>query len=104
MTDEPSFRGMGEDGLEVEWDPVKAREALAKHAIEFREAATVFLDPLARTRPDPEHSQAEDREVTIGHTTAGRLVVVAHTPRRPRIRLISARPATPAERRNYERP
>jgi hypothetical protein len=73
-----------------------------KHGISFEEAATVFLDPLAITFPDPDHSPAESREITIGHTIKQRLVFVAHCDRGPRTRVISARLATKEERRQYE--
>lgn len=85
-----------------EWDAAKAVRNLKKHGLSFEEAATVFLDPLAITFPDPDHSGAENREITIGHTMKERLVFVAHCERGKRIRLISARPATKAERRQYE--
>lgn len=85
-----------------EWDAAKAVRNLKKHGLSFEEAATVFLDPLAITFPEPDHSGAENREITIGHTMKERLVFVAHCERGKRIRLISARPATKAERRQYE--
>jgi uncharacterized DUF497 family protein len=88
--------------LEFEWDPDKARAVEVDHGISFTEAATVFADPLAATIFDQTHSHSEDRFVTIGRTAADRIVVVAHTPRGSRIRLITARPATSAEKRAYE--
>lgn len=88
--------------LEVEWDPDKAEEVERRHGVRFEEAATVFLDPLAATEYDKEHSVGEERFVTIGRTRDGSLVVVAHTDRGGTIRLITARPATAAERRAYE--
>ena len=54
-----------------EWDPAKAKVNLKKHAVSFEEASTVFLDPLAITFPDPDHSGLEQREITIGHTEKG---------------------------------
>ena len=86
----------------VEWDPNKAASNLAKHGVTFEEAATVFLDPLALTIPDPEHSVDEDRFITLGLSAHDQLVVVVHTDRAGAIRLISAREATPRERRTYE--
>jgi uncharacterized DUF497 family protein len=84
------------------WDPEKAESNLAKHGLSFEEASTAFADPLSRTKPDPLHSDEEDRLILLGITSAGRLVVVAHADRGETVRLISARLATPAERRRYE--
>jgi uncharacterized DUF497 family protein len=66
------------------------------------EASTVFQDPLARIHADPDHSVMERREILVGHSLAGRLLVVAFTERGGRIRLISARRANRRERRDYE--
>lgn len=85
-----------------EWDPAKARDNLAKHGVSFEEAATAFGDPFAITIDDPEHSQDEDRFILLGETSRRMLVVVAHTDRDGRIRIVSARKATPRERRFYE--
>jgi len=85
-----------------EWDSRKARSNLAKHGVSFEEAAQVFRDPLALTFQDPDHSHLELREITIGHTEEGRLVFVAHCERGHRMRIISARPATDRERKQYE--
>jgi uncharacterized DUF497 family protein len=86
-----------------EWDSRKATANFNKHAISFEDAATVFLDPLATTFPDPDHSRGENREITIGYTMKGRLVFVSHCERGNRIRIISARPATRTERDQYEK-
>ena len=86
----------------LEWDPRKARANLAKHGVDFHEAGTVWDDPLATTFPDPEHSIEEPRFTTIGASVSGRILVVAHTDRGRAIRLISARRATPRERKFYE--
>ena len=88
--------------MQFEWDPAKAAENLAKHGISFEEAATVFRDALSQTGRDPDHSVGEERFVTFGVSTSGRLLVVAHTERGDTIRIISARPATPGERNIYE--
>jgi len=85
-----------------EWDQRKAAANFAKHAIAFEDAATVFLDPLATTFPDPDHSKEERREITIGYTMKGHLVFVSHCERRRRMRIISARRATRTEREQYE--
>ena len=85
-----------------EWDPEKAKRNLRDHGVAFEEAATVFLDPLAMTYPDPDHSDAEDREITIGYSTKHRLLFVSHVQRRNRTRIISAREATRKERKQHE--
>ena len=86
----------------VEWDPNKARWNLAKHRVSFEEAATVLLDPLARTAPDPDHSIEEQRFITFGLSSKRRRVVVSFTWRGDSIRIISARLATRRERKFYE--
>ena len=86
-----------------EWDARKAAANLKKHRIAFENAATVFLNPLAATFPDPDHSLDEQREITIGYTIEGSLVLVSHCERKGRIRMISARPATRTERDQYEK-
>ena len=88
--------------MTFEWDPRKAAENRARHGVTFEEAATVFRDPLSATGADPDHSVDEDRFITFGMSTAGRLLVVAHSDRDDTIRIISARPVTPSERRIYE--
>ena len=88
--------------MDFEWDPDKAARNLAKHRVAFSEAATVFGDPLAITFFDPGHSDGEDRYLTFGYSTEGRLLVVSHTDRGNRNRIISARVATRRERRIYE--
>ena len=62
----------------------------------------MFLDALALTFWDPDHSAEEDREVTIGRSAQQRILFVAHAAREDRIRIISARQATSRERRQYE--
>lgn len=88
--------------MEFEWDADKAARNLTKHGVSFHEAATVFGNPLAMTYFDPDHSKEEDRFLTFGHSRAGRLLVVSHTDRENRTRIISARPATRKERKAYE--
>jgi len=85
-----------------EWDPKKAKANLRQHRVSFEDAATVFLDPLAVTYPDPDHSGDEIREITVGHSATQRVIFLYHTQRGDRIRLIGARKATPRERRQYE--
>lgn len=88
--------------MKFEWDPVKDQSNQAKHGLSFEEAATVFGDRLALSWEDPEHSVGENRMLTLGYTERQRLVLVAHTERDDRLRIISARLATGAERRLYE--
>lgn len=89
--------------LQFEWDPSKEESNRAKHGVSFKEATEVFGDPLSLTIPDPEHSVGEERFVTMGVTGGGWTLVVVHTDREDRIRIISARKADPNERREYER-
>jgi uncharacterized protein len=90
--------------IEIEWDPAKARANVRKHRISFDEAKSVFLDHLSLTIIDATHSGAtsELRFLTLGESSAGRLIVVSHTDRGDRIRIISARRAMPREIRQYE--
>ena len=88
--------------LAFQWDKNKAQTNLAKHGINFQEAATVFGDPLSVTIPDPDHSTAEDRFVIVGHSYRQRLLVVIFTERGDIMRIISARSATKNERTLYE--
>jgi uncharacterized DUF497 family protein len=85
-----------------EWHAAKAKTNLQKHGVSFDEAATVFLDPLALTFPDPYHSGGEEREITIGYTAGHHVVFVSHCERGNRVRIISARKATRRERSQYE--
>ena len=88
--------------MRFEWDPRKAAENLVNHGVSFEEAAMVFRDILSATGADPDHSFDEERFVTFGISTGGRLLVIAHTDRDDTIRIISTRPATPRERKIYE--
>lgn len=88
--------------MHFEWDRTKARKNLRKHGVSFEEASSVFYDPLAATGTDPDQSEDENRMVTFGVSSVGRLLVVAHTNRGDAIRLISARVATKQERHIYE--
>lgn len=85
-----------------EWDPKKAKSNLRRHRISFEEAASVFLDPLAVTYPDPDHSEEEFREITVGHSAKLGVIFVYHTQRGNRVRIIGARKATAKERKQYE--
>jgi len=88
--------------VQFEWHPEKAHKDLIKHGISFDEAATVFGDPLAVTIDDPDHSQEERRLLTTGLSQRQRLMIVAHTDRDGRVRIVSARDVTAAERKQYE--
>jgi uncharacterized protein len=88
--------------IEFVRDPKKATANGVKHGVTFREAVTVFVDPLARIMDDPAHSIDERREVIVGHSLQGRLLVVFFTERRAAVRIISARQATRHERKDYE--
>ena len=91
---------------DFEWDPIKARMNLTKHGVGFEEADTVFLDPGALSVYDTEHSEVEDRWITMGFSSGGRLLLVCHTFKvadhtHCRIRIISSRRSTRKERIFY---
>lgn len=88
--------------MDFEWNRQKAIANRRKHGVSFEEAGSVFGDPLAVTYPDPDHSTDEDRLLTFGISQFGRLLVVCHTMRTAKIRIISAREATRHERKVYE--
>lgn len=88
--------------MEFEWDPEKAAANARKHGVDFAEAMTVFSDPLELTIVDPDHSEGEQRFLSIGLSMAGRLIVVGYTERAGRTRMINARVASSQERQNYE--
>ena len=93
--------------FDIVWDDAKAQSNLLKHGVSFAQAATVILDPLALTVFDAEHSEAEERWFTLGQTSDGRLLAVAHTyqvleTNITRVRMVSAREATRLERQQYE--
>ena len=93
--------------FEFEWDPAKAASNFRKHAVSFELAATVLQDPLSRSVLDEEHGGLERRWTTVGLASDGQLLVVSHADAETVgdaivVRLISARPATCNERREYE--
>ena len=88
--------------MEVEWDDAKATSNWDKHQVTFEEAASALDDPLAVTYDDPVHSADEERFVSIGLSRLNRLLLVCHTDRGGRVRIISARLVTRGERREYE--
>jgi len=88
--------------MKFEWDPKKATENVKKHGVTFQEAATIFGDPLAITFDDPDHSMSENRYITFGLSLQKRLIVVSHTERGDRTRIINARLMDRKEIRIYE--
>ena len=88
--------------MDFEWDSAKAATNRRKHGVTFEEAATIFGDPLALTFADPDHASGEERWLTFGISGRQRLLVVAHTERHDRLRIISAREATRHEHKIYE--
>ena len=97
----------GGTDYEFEWDDAKAADNLAKHSIDFADAMSVLLDPLAMTLFDSDHNEDEERWISLGHAANGQLLLVVHTfsatsPNAALVRLISARVATRREREQYE--
>lgn len=88
--------------MEFAWDETKASSNLRKHGVSFLEAGTIFDDPFAMTYDDPDHSDDEDRFITLGFSKRNRLLIVSHTFRAGLTRIISARLATRQERSLYE--
>ncbi len=98
---------VGSFGYHFEWDAAKAASNRRKHGVSFDLAATVFRDPLMISIPDGEHSESEERWITLGQAENGKLLVVIHTyheisANAATVRIISARPATKHEQRQYE--
>lgn len=88
--------------MKTEWDERKAVRNERKRSVSFDEAGTVFLNPLALIFDDEWHSESEEREIIIGHSADGRLLVVSFTTREDVVRIINARPATISEQKDYE--
>jgi uncharacterized DUF497 family protein len=88
--------------LRFEWREEKAIRNRKDHRVSFDEAASVFDDPLLITFPDPNHSETEERYLSIGISSKGRILIVSHTDREDKTRIISARKATVLERSLYE--
>ncbi len=88
--------------MRFEWDGRKAASNVKQHRVSFDEGVTVFYDPLAATFDDPDHSKDERWLVTVGYSAQGRLLVGCHVERGGAVRLISARRATPRERKGHE--
>ena len=91
------------NGMRFAWDAAKAEENLRKHGVSFEEGSTVFADENARLKHDPDHSRDEDRFILLGFSAKLRLLIVCHAYRENDnvIRMISARKATPNERKQY---
>ena len=89
--------------VKFEWNRRRAQKNLQKHRVDFTEASTVFADTLSITIPDPDHSEDEERWVTMGLSNRQRLLVVVHTEKEETIRIISARTADRLERRNMKK-
>ena len=105
----PPARGhLERNGMfEFEWDPAKAVSNFRKHGIGFDLAAKIFYDRLMRSIPDEDHDGSEERWITMDCVPDGRLLVVSHTfaetgSDKTSVRIISARPMTRNERRQYE--
>jgi uncharacterized protein len=88
--------------MDFEWDEQKAESNRRKHGVSFAEAVTVFADTLSLTGYDPDHSDDEDRYLTMGMSVDARLLIVSHTDRGDVVRIISAREANNRERKDYE--
>lgn len=84
------------------WDSRKAALNEAKHGVTFEEAKTVFDNPLAVIFDDETHSADEARELVIGHSQRNRILIISFVERSEAVRIISARPATRKERKDYE--
>lgn len=89
-----------------EWDPAKEKANIRKHRVSFRQGATIFRDPNQLSIYDEEHSEEEERWITMGLDSRGILLVVVHTfedlePDLCEMRIISARKADPVEARQY---
>jgi Uncharacterized protein conserved in bacteria len=93
---------------DFEWDPKKAMGNIRKHKVSFERATSVFRDANLLSIPDEEHSQSEERWITIGLDQNGVLLVLSHKfmsldDESSRVRIISARKATQAETKQYEK-
>jgi len=86
-----------------EWHEKKAKSNLKDHKISFEEGTTIFNDPFVAMLPDLEHSINEERNISIGMSVKGRVLVVVYTDRGENRRIISCRKATPVEREIYEK-
>jgi uncharacterized DUF497 family protein len=92
------------NAIDFDWDPNKAAGNIRKHGISFEEASSAFYDERSRLIYDPDHSQDDDRYILLGVSEESRLLMVCHLYKENDrlIRIISARPATKDERRQYQ--
>jgi len=88
--------------MQVTWDPKKAESNFKKHKIRFSDAEMVLYDPFAMTLEE-QVVAAQQRFVSIGSDAVGRVIVIVYSYHADTIRLISARKATPSERKQYEK-
>lgn len=88
--------------IKVVWYEKKNRQNIRKHGVDFMEAKSIFDDPLQVSVNDPDHSFDEYRFITIGMSEKNRLLIVAHTFRDDKIRIITARKPARRERKDYE--
>lgn len=88
--------------IKVVWSEKKNRQNIRKHKVDFAEAGTIFDDPLQISVSDPDHSFDESRFITVGISERNRLLIVAHTFRDDKIRIITVRKPNRRERKNYE--
>ena len=88
--------------MTFEWDQQKAQSNLVKHGISFKQAQTVFDDPLYVDFYDPDHSQNENRYIIIGASSMGHILLVSYTERGNITRIISARKVTKQEFKTYQ--
>ena len=88
--------------MNFEWDPAKEARNIKKHNVSFKEAVTILGNPLSITIHDPDHSEDEDRYLTVGCSSKGGFLIVAHTERGDNIRIINARKLTKSEKKSYE--
>jgi uncharacterized DUF497 family protein len=88
--------------IRIEWSARKNRSNVAKHNVDFTEAATLFDDPAHVSINDPDHSFSENRYISIGPSANRRLIIMAHTFENDKIRIITPRKPTRSERKKYE--
>ena len=88
--------------LGFEWDEEKASANLKKHRVSFDEAVSAFDDPMLITFSDPLHSEGEERFLSIGISSKNRVLIIAHTDRANKVRIVNCRKATASERKQYE--
>lgn len=90
--------------MRFDWDELKNQSNFKKHSVWFEEAQTLWADTSSVEFLDPEHGDGEERFIRVGHSTNSRILLVVFCERESgnTIRIISARKATPKERKQYE--